>query len=77
MSCFHLSRGAIGNKNGSWVLGLAGLVEEHRLFGAGSAKGFCTGDLGRTVDFPVVANGSQQLLSIVMSKLNLFTLHQD
>jgi hypothetical protein len=39
---------------------LVGLVEGHHLFGGGSAKGFCTGDLGRTVDFPVVANGSQQ-----------------
>ncbi len=61
MSCFHLSRGAFGNRNGSWVLSLVGLVEEHCLFGGGSAKGFYTGDLRRTVDFQVVATGSQHL----------------
>ncbi len=27
MSCFHLSNRAFGNKNGSWVLSLIGLVE--------------------------------------------------
>ncbi len=60
MSCFHLSNGAFGNRNGSLVLSLVGLVEGHRLSGGGSAKGFCTGDLRRTVYFQVVANGSQQ-----------------
>ncbi len=44
--------------------GLLGLVEEHRLFGGGSAKEFCTGDLRRTVDFQVVANGSQQVAKV-------------
>ncbi len=29
---------------------LVGLVEEHRLSGGGPAKGFCMGDLGRTVN---------------------------
>ena len=27
MSCFHLSNGAFGNKNVSWVLDLVGLTE--------------------------------------------------
>jgi hypothetical protein len=53
MSCFHLSNGAFGNRNGSWVLSLVGLVEEHLLSGGGSAKGFCTGDLGRPSTFKV------------------------
>ncbi len=57
MSCFHLSNGASGNKSSSWVLSFVGLVEGT---GGGSAKGFCTGDLGRTVYFQVVAIGSQQ-----------------
>jgi hypothetical protein len=62
MSCFHLSKGAFGNKNSSWVLDLVGLMEGASLDWSGFAKGFCTGVLGRTPNFQVVANGSQQLI---------------
>ncbi len=60
MSCFHLSKGASGNKNGSWVLGLDELMEGASLDWSEFAKGFFTGVLGRTANFQVVANGSQQ-----------------
>ncbi len=59
-SCFHLSKGALGNKNGSRVLDLIGLMEAASLVWSDLAKGFCTGALGRTVNFQVVASGSQQ-----------------
>ncbi len=48
----------IGIVHGFWAL--MGWWKEHRLSGGGFAKGFCTGDLGRTVYFRVVAIGSQQ-----------------
>ena len=57
MSCFHLSNGAFGNKNGSWVLSLIGLVEGVSLVWRWVRKGV----LQRTVYVRVVANGSQQL----------------
>ncbi len=60
MSCFHLSNGPFGNKNGSRVLDLIGLMEAASLVGSEFAKGFCTGALGRTADFQVVASGLQQ-----------------
>jgi hypothetical protein len=40
MSCFHLSTGALGSKNGSWVLDLVGLMEGASLDWSGFAKGF-------------------------------------
>jgi hypothetical protein len=61
MSCFHLSKGAFGNKNGSWVLGLIGLMEGAPLDWSKFAKGFCTVVLGRTANFQIKTNGSQQL----------------
>ncbi len=54
---------------------LVGLVEEHRLFGGGPAKGFCTGDLGRTVDFQVVATGSQHHMS-TLHTLNTLCINE-
>jgi hypothetical protein len=51
MSCFHLSNGALGNKNGSWVLDLVGLMEGASLVWSEFAKGFCTRVLGRTPNF--------------------------
>jgi hypothetical protein len=40
-------------------LDLVGLMEGALLDWSGFAKGFCTGVLGRTANFQVVANGSQ------------------
>ncbi len=45
MSCFHLSNGAFGNKNGSWVLGLVGLMEEAPLDWS-KLRGFARESLG-------------------------------
>ncbi len=45
--------------HGFWAL--LGWWKEHRLSGGGFAKGFCTGDLGRTVYFRVVANRSEHM----------------
>ncbi len=60
MSCFHLSNRAFGNRNGSWALDLVGWIEGALLVWSEFAKGFCTGALGRTVNFQAVASGSQQ-----------------
>jgi hypothetical protein len=72
MSCFHLSKGTLGNKNGSWFLGLVGLMEGALLVWSEFAKGFSTGVLGRTANIQVVTNGSQQLLItyFVITNLN-------
>jgi hypothetical protein len=51
VSCFHLSNGAFGNKKGSWFLDLIGLIEGASLVWSEFANGFCTGALGRTVNF--------------------------
>ncbi len=51
MSCFHLPNGAFGNKNGSRVLDLIGLMEAALLVWSEFAKGFCTGALGRAANF--------------------------
>ncbi len=57
---FICQKGAFGNKNGSWVLDFVGLMEGAPLDWSEFAKGFCTGVLGRTPNFQVVASGSQQ-----------------
>ncbi len=41
--------GHFGNRNGSWVLGLIGLMKEASHVWSGFTKGFYTGVLGRTV----------------------------
>ncbi len=46
-------------------LSLVGLVEEHRLSGGGSAKGFCMGDLGRTVYFKLLQQGRKTKIQII------------
>jgi hypothetical protein len=43
MSCFHLSNGAFGKKNGSWVLDLVGLVEGASLVWRWVSKGVLHG----------------------------------
>jgi hypothetical protein len=58
MSCFHLSNGASGNKNGSWVFGPYWVDGRASLVWSEFAKGFCMGALGRTANFQVVASGS-------------------
>jgi hypothetical protein len=63
VSCFHLSIGAFGNRNGSRVLDLVDWIKGAPLVWSELAKGFCTGALGRAVNFQVVASGSQQLIS--------------
>ncbi len=64
MSCFHLSNEAFGNKNGSQVLDLLGFMEGALLVWSEFSKWFCSGALGRTVNFQVVASGSQQYPSM-------------
>ncbi len=61
MSCFHLSNKAFGDNNDSRFLDLVVLMEGASLVWSEFAKGFCTGALGRTVNFQVVASGSQQI----------------
>ncbi len=61
ISCFHLSKGAFGNKNGLWVLTLLGWRKKHRLIGVSSQIGFARESLGEPTDFQVAANRSQQL----------------
>ncbi len=53
-----------------WVGGRASLV-----FGGGSAKGFCMGDLGRTIDFQVVATGSQHITMHFISTIGVAPGH--
>ncbi len=60
MSCFHLSKGALGNKNGSWVLSFVGLMREHRLIGVSLQRGFAQESLGEPPTSKLVAYGSQQ-----------------
>ncbi len=60
ISCFHLSKGAFGNKNGLWVLTLLGWCKKHRLIGVSSQIGFARESLGEPLNFQVVAIGSQQ-----------------
>ncbi len=73
-----MSSGAFGNKNGSWVLDIAGLMEGALLVWSEFAKGFCTGALGRTINFQVVASGSQhypqRIIVNYLSGLNQLTI---
>ncbi len=80
---FNGQTGHLGIKmvHGFWAL--LGWWKEHRLSGGGSAKGFCTGDLGRTIYFRVVAIGSQQIvckltnITLTKSKKVLFSGAQE
>ncbi len=58
MSCFYLSEGALGNKNGSWFLGLVELIEGAPLdWSTSSQRGFTRESLGEPPTFKLWQTG--------------------
>jgi hypothetical protein len=74
MSCFHLSKGAFGNKNGSWVLALLGWWKGTACLEVGLQRGFARETLGEPSTFQLRQTGHNTLHSdFFITLTNKFT----
>jgi hypothetical protein len=64
MSCFHLSKGALGNKNGSWVLALLGWWKSIACLEVALQRGFARETLGEPSTFKLWQPGATQRFKV-------------
>ncbi len=62
MSCFHLSKGALGNKNGLWVLALLGWWKSTACLEVGLQRGFARETLGEPSTFQLWQTGHNTII---------------